>query len=260
MVLAGERLSYRTLDVEQIGSVYEAIMGFRVELTTGHSIAVRSQKRTGAGVVIDLDALLAVDGSGRGRELQTLTDRRLTGAQLPPPCGTPTDSTGHWRCVGQSGGPGRHTQHPAGGHAGAAAHRRTAALRQPLHTPIPHRTHRHRSAEAGVRTVGAVTPTPEEMLDLKILDLATGSGAFLVEACRQVAEKLVEAWHAHGSPVDVPVEEDQFSVRQTAGDPTLPLRGGQEPHGHRPGPSLPVAHHPVGRPRVHLRGPRPAPR
>ena len=30
MVLDGERLSYRTLDVEQIGSVYEAIMGFRI--------------------------------------------------------------------------------------------------------------------------------------------------------------------------------------------------------------------------------------
>ena len=35
MVLDGERLSYRTLDVEQIGSVYEAIMGFRVEVTSG---------------------------------------------------------------------------------------------------------------------------------------------------------------------------------------------------------------------------------
>ena len=51
MMLDGERLSYRTLDVEQIGSVYEAIMGFRVELTTGRSIAVRSQKRTGAAVI-----------------------------------------------------------------------------------------------------------------------------------------------------------------------------------------------------------------
>ncbi len=58
MMLDGERLSYRTLDVEQIGSVYEAIMGFRVEVTSGHSIAVRSQKRTGAATVIDLDELL----------------------------------------------------------------------------------------------------------------------------------------------------------------------------------------------------------
>ena len=58
MVLDGERLSYRTLDVEQIGSVYEAIMGFRIELTTGRSIAVRSQSRTGAAVIMALDRLL----------------------------------------------------------------------------------------------------------------------------------------------------------------------------------------------------------
>ena len=58
MMLDGERLSYRTLDVEQIGSVYEAIMGFQIELTTGRSIAVRSKKRTGAAVIVDLDGLL----------------------------------------------------------------------------------------------------------------------------------------------------------------------------------------------------------
>ena len=31
----GERLSYRTLDVEQIGSVYETVMGFTVETRAG---------------------------------------------------------------------------------------------------------------------------------------------------------------------------------------------------------------------------------
>ena len=30
-----ERLSYRTLDVEQIGSVYETVMGFTVEAAEG---------------------------------------------------------------------------------------------------------------------------------------------------------------------------------------------------------------------------------
>ena len=35
LVLDGERLSYRSLDVEQIGSVYEAMMGFRLEVTSG---------------------------------------------------------------------------------------------------------------------------------------------------------------------------------------------------------------------------------
>ena len=35
LMLEGERLSYRTLDVEQIGSVYEAMMGFALQQATG---------------------------------------------------------------------------------------------------------------------------------------------------------------------------------------------------------------------------------
>ena len=79
MMLDGERLSYRTLDVEQIGSVYEAIMGFQVELTSGRSIAVRSPKRTGAPAIIDLDALLKVNSGGRVRALRDATDQSITG-------------------------------------------------------------------------------------------------------------------------------------------------------------------------------------
>ena len=36
--------------------------------------------------------------------------------------------------------------------------------------------------------------TPEQVLDLKVCDPAMGSGAFLVEACRALAARLVEAW------------------------------------------------------------------
>ncbi len=35
---------------------------------------------------------------------------------------------------------------------------------------------------------------PSELLSLKICDMAMGSGAFLVQACRYLAERLVEAW------------------------------------------------------------------
>ena len=42
LILDGERLSYRTLDVEQIGSVYEAMMGFELEVARGRSIAIRA--------------------------------------------------------------------------------------------------------------------------------------------------------------------------------------------------------------------------
>lgn len=35
-------------------------------------------------------------------------------------------------------------------------------------------------------------------------DLAMGSAAFLVEACPQLADRLVEAWNYHSKPVDLP--------------------------------------------------------
>ena len=40
--------------------------------------------------------------------------------------------------------------------------------------------------------------SPREILDLKVEDLAMGSGAFLVAACRYLAGKLIEAWSAEG--------------------------------------------------------------
>ena len=43
--LDGERISYRALDVEQIGSVYETMMGFKLEIAEGRSIAVRAQAK-----------------------------------------------------------------------------------------------------------------------------------------------------------------------------------------------------------------------
>lgn len=36
--------------------------------------------------------------------------------------------------------------------------------------------------------------SPKELLDLKICDMACGSGAFLVQACRYMSERLQEAW------------------------------------------------------------------
>lgn len=38
--------------------------------------------------------------------------------------------------------------------------------------------------------------SPKELLDLKICDMACGSGAFLVQACRYLSERLVESWEA----------------------------------------------------------------
>ncbi|RZS32203.1 hypothetical protein EV193_11344 [Herbihabitans rhizosphaerae] len=43
----------------------------------------------------------------------------------------------------------------------------------------------------------------DELLELKVVDPAMGSGAFLVAACRYLADRVVEAWDRDGVPSDV---------------------------------------------------------
>ena len=59
LVLNGERISYRALDVEQIGSVYEAMMGFTVETAHGLSIGLGPDH-----LVINLEDLLTKPDAG----------------------------------------------------------------------------------------------------------------------------------------------------------------------------------------------------
>jgi hypothetical protein len=54
--------------------------------------------------------------------------------------------------------------------------------------------------------------SPKELLDLKICDMACGSGAFLVQVCIYLAERMLEAWEAaekrvEGSPRITPYGE-----------------------------------------------------
>ncbi|SDT42906.1 hypothetical protein SAMN05216371_2263 [Streptomyces sp. TLI_053] len=44
------------------------------------------------------------------------------------------------------------------------------------------------------KTEDWVHKTAEEILDLKVADIAMGSGAFLVAACRYLADRLIDAW------------------------------------------------------------------
>ena len=208
MMLGGERLSYRTLDVEQIGSVYEAIMGFQIELTTGRSIAVRSKKRTGAAVIVDLDGLLRENGSKRAKALLDATEQRLTGkaATVVRDAVEPTDIVAALDSkVDRDATPdilltGVSILQPTSERRRSGSHYTPRTLTEPIVSEALHPIFKRLGPD----------PKPRDILDLKILDPATGSGAFLVEACRQLAAKLVEAWNIHGGPVDIPGDEDEL--------------------------------------------------
>ncbi|MFQ4139051.1 type IIL restriction-modification enzyme MmeI [Nodosilinea sp. PGN35] len=196
LMLEGERLSYRALDVEQIGSVYEAIMGYEVEVAEGLSIAVKPKD-----VVINVEALLAEKPGNRAKVLQDWAECKLTGkgATALKDATTPADMVA---ALGSRVSSRTPNLLPPGGLylQPGEERRRTGSHYTPrkLTQPIVETTLRPIFEQLGDY------PTPEQILNLKVCDLAMGSAAFLVEACRQLAEKLVEAWDTHGQPADLP--------------------------------------------------------
>ena len=62
---------------------------------------------------------------------------------------------------------------------------------------------------ARLRAEGDGPLRPEPILGLKVCDPAMGSGAFLVEACRQLGDALVEAWHTHDAMPEIPRDENE---------------------------------------------------
>jgi hypothetical protein len=75
-------------------------------------------------------------------------------------------------------------------------------------------------AEESDRTKWKLKPAAE-LLDLKVADIAMGSGAFLVAACRFLAARLLEAWGAGsksaGDPVPAdPIEREALAHRLVA--------------------------------------------
>ncbi|WP_375380989.1 hypothetical protein [uncultured Sphingomonas sp.] len=75
LTLDGERVAYRSLSVEQIGSVYETVMGFTVELAGGPTVAIRAGKANKVPVWVDLAALAQAAGTERTRLLKAWTGR-----------------------------------------------------------------------------------------------------------------------------------------------------------------------------------------
>jgi len=208
MVLKGERLSYRTLDVEQIGSVYEAIMGFRVELSSGRSIAVRSQTKTGASVIVDLERLLGIEGSKRTNELKSLTGRELTRkvsvkfrkASTVEDLIAVIDGVIDRDATPSAIGPETPILQPTDERRKSGSHYTPRSLTQPI-------------VEEALRPILerlGDCPRPEDILSIKVLDPATGSGAFLVEVCRHLAEQLVKAWAIHGGSPEKLVDDDEL--------------------------------------------------
>jgi hypothetical protein len=200
--LDGERLSYRALDVEQIGSVYEGIMGFTVEQAQGPSVGITyrpSRQKITITVVVDAEQLLAQPA---GKREKWLDDQ--TGVALKLPAKVKKDlkdaTTLAELCVALDKKLSPHT--PNSLPAGSLILQPTAERRRSGSHYTPRALTEPIVAEAFRPWLERCNhkPTAEQILALKVCDPAMGSGAFLVAVCRFLAGWLVEAWERHGYP------------------------------------------------------------
>ena len=220
IVLDGERISYRALDVEHVGSVYETMMGFRLETAEGLTVAIRAAKKQGAPAAVNLNRLLDQPPANRAKWLQERTDRKLTDRLRRAAGDAGTMEALHAALdpvIDRNATPdlvpgGAMVLQPSEERRRSGSHYTPRELTEPI----------VRTALAPIfdrlRAEGGGALRPEQILDLKVCDPAMGSGAFLVEACRQLGDALVAAWQAHDAMPEIPPDENEiiFARRQVA--------------------------------------------
>ncbi|MFO0590343.1 MAG: DNA methyltransferase [Polyangiaceae bacterium] len=202
LYLGGQRLSYKALDVEQIGSVYEALMGFAVKRLEGGAVRIRlGSKRGAARVWVEAEALLAVAANQRERWLcdELGFDKNVAAkiAEAASGAKSANDALTAMEPIA-----GRDPQRAKGGSLviqPGPERRRTSSHYTPrtLTEPIVERT-----LEPLIKAMGEA-PSSESLLRLVVCDPAVGSGAFLVAACRYLADKVVAAWTREGQTAKI---------------------------------------------------------
>jgi hypothetical protein len=210
LMLEGERVAYRALSVEQIGSVYETVMGFTVERAGAPMLAIRAGKANRVPVWIDLAALAETVPGDRAKRLKEWSGRGQYPAAVTKALRAATDVSALVAALapitdaracpdGAAVAAGTPILQPTDERRRTGSHYTPPSLSRPIVA--------HALAPAFARI--GVDATPGEVLDLKVCDPAVGSGALLVEACRQLAERLVCAWERWPAQrPTIPADED----------------------------------------------------
>ena len=243
LILDGERISYRALDVEQIGSVYETMMGFRLETATGRSVAIKAKKKFGAPTVVDIEALLAEPSGKREKWVRDRADRKLTDKVKKATQTAATVEDLHAALVPVIDSDATPDLVPKGAMVlqPSEERRRSGSHYTPRELTEPILRTTLEPILTRLRGTDGLVPKPAQILDLMVCDPAMGSGAFLVETCRQLGDALIEAWHAHDEVPAIPADEDEVIFASTPDGATMPLRGGSKSSSRRLGQDVTVA-------------------
>jgi len=213
------RLSFRALDVEQIGHVYEGLLDHTVKRATEPVLGLIGKEGDEPEVVLSDLVALAAQGrpqllaflkratSKTERTLATLLDQHPDEERvrkLRRACGDDAqlyEQTLPFANIIREDSFDVLQVYPAGSaYFTSGTDRRSTGTH---YTPKSLCEEVVRYALEPLVYVGPAEGLPEEewtlkdakaIVDLKVCDMAMGSGAFLVAACRYLSERLVEAW------------------------------------------------------------------
>lgn len=212
------RLSFRALDIEQIGHVYEGLLDHTARRATSTVLGLRGS--AGEDVEVELTTLEAKAAEGESALVEYLKERTgRTPAALRRDLGRgepPNPLALQATCAGHDGLYNRLTPfahllrddsagHPVVIHTGSiyvtkGTDRRStgthytprALTEEVVKTTLDPLL--YAGVSEGTEPSLETLKPPADILALKVCDPACGSGAFLVQACRYMAERVVEGW------------------------------------------------------------------
>ena len=210
--LKGQRLSYRNLYVEQIGSVYEGLMGYFSHRVTSPSVRLGQDKYRDW---VSIEELLELKNKAarkkwlkehvnlKGKSVDTALVAFEEGDQEKTFEALKTlRAKASIKAEKDTARLGRIVLRPGEERKRTSSHYTPQSLSGPIVA---------RALEPLLKAFGP-EPSSEQILSLKICDPAMGSGAFLVEACRYLGEHLLEAWHREEKTGSLYSAEDDLTT------------------------------------------------
>lgn len=218
-----QRISFRALDVEQIGHVYEQLLEHTARRASGHVLGLAGSMNKGVRnepevELADLEAWHAQGDSTLLKHFKDLTGRSEAAlknllATEPDLLTLPALRTAlgseevlqralPFTALVRTNRAGRPTIIRPGGlyvtsgsdRSSTGAHYTPRSLTEPIVQYTLEPLVYDGPADGKPREEWKLHP-PKALLSLNICDPAMGSGAFLVQACRWLAERLVESWN-----------------------------------------------------------------
>jgi hypothetical protein len=239
VVIGGERrrLTFRALDVEQIGYVYEGLLELEVRTATETVLGLARPSKWPQKIKEDAEIALA---SAADLKVKDFTDRtgwsaKRVQAALADPIADAERVSGLQRAIADPALADQITPFlallsfdelglpaifPAGSRYVTRSHRRAATGTHYTPRPLAEEVaegalqplvFRPGPLETSDETQWRIRPS-KQILELKVADIAMGSGAFLVAACRYLADRLVDAWKDEGDAEALAME-----LHRTAG-------------------------------------------